>query len=236
MSAAQDSALSFLLSSNAVEQASNQKPVIVSVVGSMSPKPRKASKNSTSSLSLVPAVPPSNPSLSSAPVIPGLKLPQAGTLSAVEFMTAIRAAGKRVNELGKMYTAVNEVRNDTILAIAGYIGYSLAESFGAQETAARMKASRELSNRRDNSLTIAEKKDMARKVIGTVHGLPNHHEKMLGNLRARIVATTEAMIDYERKAVAAIGQSEGELYTGLAEVERERLTTYQNDLEALEAK
>ena len=78
------------------------------------------------------------------PDIFGLSLPAAGSISAQEFILAIRDAGKRsfqalnLNQEPIVVRRVDQskVRDDTILAIAAYVGYDPKGNFGAQELAA----------------------------------------------------------------------------------------------------
>lgn len=132
--------------------------------------------------------------------------------SATEFMSAVRIAGKRVNDAGKAYTAPLEVRGDLIKAIDAFVGYEMAGNFGSQELNARTLASRLLSGKVDNGPSRQELHAASRSLAGFVHGLPDNMAKQLANLRAQVERVTEALIECERE-----GNTVG------ATVERERL-------------
>lgn len=153
-------------------------------------------------------------------------LPEKGTYTALQFMTEIRTAGRRVNQDGMPYTNQGEVRNDTIKAIAGYCGWDPMVSFGAQEAAARFKANREIAgNKRLGGPTVAEARSAARSLAGyqsAVQGAPDHVAVKVANLRAQAVVFTEALI-----AAHNAGNEPAAL------IERERLNAIHGDIQAL---
>src|SRR5208282_5631074 len=65
--------------------------------------------------------------------------------SATMFIRELRSVGRRRTEHGMWHTDSREVRQDTIRAIASFVGYNLAQSFGAQDATARGLANRMLS-------------------------------------------------------------------------------------------
>ena len=157
----------------------------------------------------------------------GLALPEKGTLSAQDFIIAIRNVGKRpfqaINMLGDTITVIKvdatQVRNDTIKAIAAFMGYDPRESFAAQDTAARQEAARQIGYARTNGATYKEERQTFRTVQGYTAGLADHNAKRLADLKGQETAIVEAIIAHEKA---------GE--TVLATVERGRLQSVQSDL------
>lgn len=225
MTAARNIALSHLIS---VHNAEQREQVLVQVVRNAPKKDKSAPIPSKTSGGLQSV---------KAEVKPGPKtaeLVKAGTLDAAGFMQAMRNAGKRANAHGVMLRDESKVREDQIQAIAGYIGYNLAENFGPQEAAARTKANRELSGRPIQGPTREEQRAAARTMLGYVHGMPNDRQRRLANLQARELEAVEAMIqhvkdarDHSRSIVMR------QLSIGLARVEKERLETIRTDIQAL---
>ena len=109
-------------------------------------------------------------------------------------------------------------RSSQIAAIDAYVGYDHSQSFGAQETMARMKASREIKGYSNLTVMTAP----SRSVAGYVAGMPNYKAKELANLKARVNVTVNAMLDYEKA-----GKLE------LAAIEKERLGNLNKDIAAL---
>lgn len=236
------SALSLLLSQNATEQAILEATkVTVKVTGSLEGGKSKGKK--LVAKRTVEATP-------AKPGVPGLSLPAKGTLTATQFMLAIRDAGKRVFYVSQVtdpttgkvsyHTGTVNVegsrpslrveachtRNDTILAIAGYCGYDPMVNFGAQEIAARAKANHEIAgNKRLGGPTVAEARSAARSLAGLTNaaqGAPDTKAVRIANLRAQQVLATEAMIAYVNA-----GSEAGAL------VERARLDAIAADLALL---
>ncbi|MGH2481167.1 MAG: hypothetical protein ACRDHW_16045, partial [Ktedonobacteraceae bacterium] len=140
-----DAALTYLIAQHTQEQAAAfLKQEIVTVKVSMSPTPSKK------------LIAKGEPALvHSKPGLPGITMPDRGTLDARAFLKAILNAGRRQSETGAMFTDALEVRNDQIKAIHAffyetrngvkvYVGYSPTGSFGSQEVAARALAMREI--------------------------------------------------------------------------------------------
>lgn len=208
------SALSLLLSQNATEQAILEATkVTVKVTGSLEGGKSKGKK--LVAKRTVEATP-------AKPGVPGLSLPAKGTLTATQFMLAIRDAGKRVFYVSQVtdpttgkvsyHTGTVNVegsrpslrveachtRNDTILAIAGYCGYDPMVNFGAQEIAARAKANHEIAgNKRLGGPTVAEARSAARSLAGLTNaaqGAPDTKAVRIANLKAQAVVYTDALI------------------------------------------
>src|SRR5208282_1765648 len=111
------------------------------------------------------------------PAIFGIVMPEVGSLDAAGFTAAMRNAGKRPfkahNAAGEEIQIIRveqkEVRGDIIKAIhafgggtAPYSGYDPKGNFGAQEQAARSRASIELGFRKTNGLTRQEYRTAAK--------------------------------------------------------------------------
>jgi len=143
------------------------------------------------------------------PKVFGVAMPDRNTLDAKGFLMACRDAGKRsfqtVNEVTGEVTSVvkrdeREVRNDLIKAIHAYCGYDNGRDFGSQDTAARAKASRELSGK---PIVLGpsreEQKAAERSMTGYVHGMPNYMASKVAELTARETATAEELIDARKE-------------------------------------
>jgi hypothetical protein len=133
-------------------------------------------------------------------------LPKAGMLDARGFMLAIRKAGRRLNADGKLYTNESEVRNDMIRAIAGYVGYDLGANYGPQELVAKTKAHRELSGKPVTGMTLAEKREASRSMVGFVAGMPDAIAKQVGDLRGRETKLAEDMLAASKAGNASEAQ------------------------------
>lgn len=219
MNAAQNIALAFLVSQSAQETAAIMPPVKVSA-GKASKSGRRliasASSNSQGETSILAAV---SAPINSAPAPVSEPLPLPGSLTPEAFLLSVRSA---------------KTRDQTIRAIAGFLGYNSAESFGSQEQNARMVASR-LTSKRPLSgpdRQLQRTADLSAK--GFVAGLPDYLAKRLSDLQGREVVATENMLAH-RKAAEDTGLSEDErtLESGLAQVECERLGAIWEDIARL---
>lgn len=112
-------------------------------------------------------------------------LPEKGTLSAEQFLLTIR----KVTD-----------RNETIKAIAGYVGYDNTLSFGAQESSARMQAKREM-----NPVIAASKPYRSGcNVSGFVAGVPDHIARKKADLEARERHATNEMLFHDKEGRVAL--------------------------------
>lgn len=171
----------------------------------------------------------------SAPVVKakGLapNLPKAGTLSAGDFLLALRNAGKinKENAAGVMVTLTdsNKEKTDQINAIAGFVGYNLSEPHGVQLDKARQKAHFTLRPAKTDSKLTAT-------VKGFVAGMPNGTAKAVLDLEGRIRMATDTMLDLE-KAAETFPEDSAERATklALATVESERIAHMRRDLAAI---
>ena len=239
-----NSALAYLIAQNEVEQSELAHPEQI-VTFSLTPKASK--KRATSNVAKGDARPIHH---QAAPVV--ITLPMQGECNAetaAVFMQSMRDAGKRVFHISRVIengkpriishdkptedsrlivkVDSSQVRDDMIKAIAAFIGYDMGESFGPQELSARMKAQTLLrAEPVETSVPVAK---VAGK--GFVAGLPDHNGKTIANLQARAVTATEAMIDHEKASMDPNrSESDRELSSGMAQVERERLNQIQADL------
>lgn len=165
---------------------------------------------------------------------PGVALPEKGTLDAAGFMTAIKSAGKRLNDQGVPYTDQSEVRNDTIKAISAYVGYDTRGSFGAQDVAARQLASRQLGKVIAKGPARAEQKSVERSLAGFVAGLPDTTTRTLADLQGREAASAEAMIQHEKNAEDPTRSELQRMQDkALAAVEAERIASIRIDIQRM---
>lgn len=129
-----------------------------------------------------------------------------GTLDAAGFFSAIKRAGKRVNEhgvltfVGKTLNGEDVVAKDQRAAIAAYIGYNPFELLGSQLQRATAQANRELGITKLNGPMPKEVYRDMRSVQGTTFGMPDHTAKRLADLQAQ-----------HRTLVDTIGQLEAKV-------------------------
>jgi hypothetical protein len=185
----------------------------------------------------------------------GLAMPDKGTLDAAGFMRAMADAGKRTVHMvretvnGKVvchpvpqatdtsYTVsrveADKVRDDSIQAIAAYIGYDNRRNFGEQEQAARMTAQRALLgpvNGPDREAQRAADNSAA----GFVAGLPAPVQAKLADLRGREKVAAEEMCKHEEESKnPLVSDADRELSRGLMLVEQERIESIRRDIRAL---
>jgi len=143
------------------------------------------------------------------PVIPSL--PAKGTLSARDFLLTIRKA---------------QSRQESIAAIAGFIGYDSKGDFGSQDLAARAEAQRQLKPVSPKEY----KRSCAPTVAGFVAGLPDNLYKKLADLNARQELATSNMLECLRKAEEAPNAILSQHFLHEAKLEQERLQSIQQDL------
>lgn len=200
-----------------------------------------------------------------APAVLPPNLPMKGTYDGRAFLMVLRSAGMRSREVTNEVTGeVSQqqfhdpslTREDTIKAIAGYVGYDAAGDFGEQDQEARAKAQRELKPvvPQEYKRTL-----VAPTIAGYVAGMPNVSVKSAVNLEARERLAAAAMAAFEKvndapsfeKAirdhftgeaasigalVAAVKQdpSKASAIAGeLAAVEQERIRQIRTDLRAI---
>jgi hypothetical protein len=128
-----------------------------------------------------------------------------GTLDAAGFFSAIKRAGKRVNEhgvltfVGKTLNGEDVVAKDKRAAIAAYIGYNAFELLGEQEQRATQQANRELGITKLAGQLPKEVYRELRTVQGVTFGLPDHTSKRLADLKAQRKELVDGIIVAEGK-------------------------------------
>lgn len=214
--------------------------VLASLVGSYAETPAPCKVVELPSKKVVKASPSYKPSTLPAPTVQML-LPK-GSLSAEDFLIAIRNAGKRVVPFTNLVTGevssktiydASLVRDDTIQAIAGFVGYDMAGNFGSQEHAARMAA------KRVPIVHSAPIKEYSRSVqttlTGYVAGMPTRTSQKIQNLLARETLAAEQLTDHHRQAAMALTPESREFHKTLAKVEVERIAEIRKALKELGA-
>jgi hypothetical protein len=158
-------------------------------------------------------------------------LPEKGTLTAADFLLAMRDAGKRTfqvlnNQTNTSHPVIKvdetKVRGDRIAAIAAYVGWNPKDNFGPQELRAIAQANREVHGK-DNGPTYRDLHKVSRTLSGYVHGMPDTKAKRLDNLLAqeKIAAGDLARLLHE---ASKLPEGEGRaVKLALAEVEETRL-------------
>lgn len=137
-----------------------------------------------------------------------------GTLDAAGFFSAVKRAGKRVNEhgvltfVGKTLNGEDVVSKDKRAAIAAYIGYNAYELQGAQELRATAQANRELGITKLAGQQPKEVYAAMRQVQGTTFGMPDHVAKRLADLKAQRKALVDGIILAEQANDAALATVE----------------------------
>lgn len=162
------------------------------------------------------------------------EVPQASpyTLSASEFLKAMRLAGRRVNRDGKPFTDPSKVREDSIAAIHAYCGYDHLKLFGVQDQAARTQAQREMGVGRPlPGMTRFEERRANRTLAGWTAGLPDDMAKRVGNLLGQETLAASEMVRHQKDS-EDMGYSEEarKLSAGLVEFERDRLSHIRAEL------
>lgn len=160
---------------------------------------------------------------SSQPARPALVLPVKGTYDAKAFLCTIRKA---------------KTRDESIQAIAGYVGWNPGESFAAQDFAARAQALREMRNQSAGKFDVSgptrqEAHRAALSVKGYVAGMPNHTTKVTADLLGRERLAYDEIKSLRKKQEDAQSETERTLYAGLILVEEERITYIQKEIARL---
>lgn len=201
----QNVALAMMLSSYTAPE----EPTVKVVTPKVSKPATKTAKVATVQADL-----PSNGSNAKVAAPVGMTLAAKGTLNAEGFFAACRKA---------------KDRNETIQAIAGFVGYDMTRDFGSQEQEARAIARRTLSPIVAGEDRKAQRV-LAASVKGYIAGLPDHSAKSLSNLQARERLAVDTMISHERDAAEAKTEQDRGVSLALAQVERERLVQIRKDL------
>lgn len=225
---AEDTALAYLLLQHEQEQAALASNVkTVTVTRSLNPTPTAPKKQ-----------PKAKVAISEATRTHMNGLPAKGTLDAAGFMAAIKAAGRRFNDKGFPYTDHGQVREDTIKAIAAYIGYDPRGNFGAQDIAARAQAQKELGANKVKAFPEGKAlRNASHSLGGYVSGIPDTQAKAIAHKRAQAENCLQAIIQHDSAALDMTrSEAERRLSEGLAQLEREKLTHIHTDLRAMGVK
>ena len=221
MNHSQASALNFLLSQSIVETAlvpASSEPVVIG--RSLTPKAKRSKKGAKAELAIAQATADALQfanQRNTAPAPTCEALPEAGSLSAQDFIVAMRRAKNR---------------DDQVRAIAGYVGYSTTELFGTQEMNARLSANRAITPHKTLNFTMPKEEHNAwRSVAGTVAGMPDDSAKRLANLQAQERETTDErckwIADYNNESLAWKDRITAK---GLFDVAGERLESIRRDI------
>jgi hypothetical protein len=162
---------------------------------------------------------------SRAPMTIGL--PAVGSLNAEGFFFALRHAGMRKNDQGRLVRHPLLIQQDEKLAIAAYIGYNFTAPFGSQLEQARLKARFTLRPEKNGK---EYKRGTSATLAGFIKGCPDLVKKHLEDLLSREQLAADLVIGYERSADEATHQDDRLIFTGKALVERERLSVIRQDL------
>lgn len=231
MSLTQNVALAFLVQQNQQEQSAKEaEEVTFKVI--RNPGPQDGTSKAAPKVKLVKA--PIHQQSETFNMAGGMALPPKNTLGAHGFMAAVRAAGKRVNAEGKPFFDPSLVREDTIRAIASYVGWNPSQNYGAQETAARMKASREIQGTPITLVTPAETRAAFRSIQGFVAGMPNALQARAQQLQGEEVKCIDALLQHRKDAMDPHQAVEKRMLSqGLMELEEERLKAIRSEMREL---
>lgn len=202
MSTAHDAALAFCLSSYAVTGS----PTVEKAASKPASKVRAKSVSTFNGTVAAPASNANHP-----PVV--RQTIQAGTLDAASFLVAMRRAKNR---------------EECQAVIAAYVGYDHTSPYGEQDSRARSKAQLELNP--VTSATKAHFRGASVSVGGFIHGMPEQTVRHIQNLLGRERLAVAAMTAHQDAARKTNCPNELRLYTGLAQVESERLIAIRADL------
>jgi hypothetical protein len=169
-------------------------------------------------------------------MVNGMVLPDPGTLSPREFLLAMRNAGKRRTAEGLTYTDPAEVRNDQIVAIAGYVGYDTYADFGSQELAAKLKANSALRNDPIDRSEWRRNGTPRNKPEGQVFGMPDMLARRQFNLEAQERLAAKNLAAHRNAFLAATkaGKSEQAAEAQvMMDLEEQRIAQIRADLRRL---
>lgn len=154
-------------------------------------------------------------------------------LNAREFLLAMRNAGQRRNDTGRLYTDQSKVREDSIQAIHAYVGYDPEQLFGVQESAARTKAQREMGVGLPNpkAPTKFEAHRANRTLAGYVHGMPDSQARQIEDLLGREKLAASEMLRHKKESEDDTRPIEArEISLGMVDFEEDRLMSIRADL------
>jgi len=236
--ASRDAALAMLAMTYHVEPLPEAAEPIVTILPAKAAKVKKEKKGKKSKETTTTAKP------MATGVLP-INMPQVGSLTAEQFLLALRDCGKRVKEDTNLVTGevtmrpifdATFVREDAIRAIHAFCGYDAAGNFGAQDTAARAEAQRQL---RGGVVPAAAHRrggaSVSPSIQGYVAGNPDHLAKRKADLEGRERLAVDERLRHMKNAadpnfVAPIGEAAPAI---MAALEEERLVEIRKDMQAL---
>lgn len=159
-------------------------------------------------------VQPTTEGLHVKPLVTSLPLPAKGSLTAREYLIAMRRSANR---------------DDRIVAIAGYLGFDRHQSYSSQELAANLSANRALRPMPCHPKVPGAAVSLA----GFVAGMPDPVGKKLADLKGREVLATEEYLVYTKQATEALALGDtvkASEYALMAQAETERLAQIKRDI------
>ncbi len=161
-----------------------------------------------------PAAKPTTPSPNGA--VPTIALPAAGTIGAKAFIMMMNRA---------------KSREESIIAIASYIGYDGRLTYAEQEMTAKLRAKGEISPVKVTGPSREEIRSAQRSATGYVAGMPDMIRKTVQDLIGRENLAVMTRNDHVRDARDhSRTMTARKLSIGLARLEQERLTQIRADL------
>lgn len=159
----------------------------------------------------------------------GIPIPNPGTLDATGFILALRHAGMRKKDDGKLLRHPTLILQDEKIAIAAWVGYQWGNPHGLQLDHARFKARFAIKPER----AVEYKRGIAATIAGFVKGMPSLADRYRNDLLAREQYSAELASTYEKAMDEAKTEQDRLLNQGKMLVERERLSVIRQDLIAL---
>lgn len=145
-----------------------------------------------------------------------IPVPEKGSLNHKEFLIALRRA---------------KDRNESIQAIAGYVGYDPREEFGPQEY--RAKAAAQLAMKGETKVSPDSGiRNVRNTVRGYVAGMPDLRAKRYADLMGRLNMAIDKAKEHRSLAGEALSDSERDFQSKMADVEEERIASIQKDITA----
>lgn len=140
-------------------------------------------------------------------------------------------AGEINIETAKKYLIASRratCRDDSIAAIAAFIGYDRSQDFGPQELHAKSEATKQIK-----PVVAGQDRKIRATVQGFVKGAPDYTARKIADLEGREALAAAAMIEQEKLAKVATTLETKFHHQTLAKLERERITSIQEELAAL---
>ena len=148
---------------------------------------------------------------------------------------ALPTPGRLTVETAKDYLVASrraKSREETINAIAAFVGYDRTKDFGVQEMFAKSEAGKLLKPIKAATREYHSCQPSVSGVINAISQVDRDLARTIANLEAREKMTVEAMLAQEKLANAATSTEDRHLHQTLAGVERSRLNQIQKDLKS----